>query len=277
VEHFNQTFCDGVRKILAVWKTEQYHEEKSSYRFIRRNSFFQDTLSRDGKGALVRSGIGMTWSGFRPSDDACTYGYLVPSNMFAVVVLNYLEEIAEKVLNDLQLKKEASELKNEIYEGIETYAITKVESIGDVYAYETDGYGMYNLMDDSNVPSLLAMDYIGYQPKNPTVAENTRKMILSKKNPYYYEGKYAKGMGSPHTPPGYIWHIGLALQGLTSKSEKEKWDILELMKQTDGNTGLMHEGFDPDDPTKYTREWFSWANAMFCELLLDCLGYKIEK
>ena len=277
VEHFNQTSCDGVRKILAVWKTEQYHEEKSSYRFIRRNSFFQDTLSRDGKGALVRSGIGMTWSGFRPSDDACTYGYLVPSNMFAVVVLNYLEEIAEKVLNDLQLKKEASELKNEIYEGIETYAITKVESIGDVYAYETDGYGMYNLMDDSNVPSLLAMDYIGYQPKNPTVAENTRKMILSKKNPYYYEGKYAKGMGSPHTPPGYIWHIGLALQGLTSKSEKEKWDILELMKQTDGNTGLMHEGFDPDDPTKYTREWFSWANAMFCELLLDCLGYKIEK
>ena len=183
----------------------------------------------------------------------------------------------KKYINDLQLKKEASELKNEIYEGIETYAITKVESIGDVYAYETDGYGMYNLMDDSNVPSLLAMDYIGYQPKNPTVAENTRKMILSKKNPYYYEGKYAKGMGSPHTPPGYIWHIGLALQGLTSKSEKEKWDILELMKQTDGNTGLMHEGFDPDDPTNYTREWFSWANAMFCELLLDCLGYKIEK
>ncbi len=275
--HFNQTFYQGVKKILEVWKTEQYHEEQSPYHFVRRNSFFNDTLSRDGKGALVKSGIGMTWSGFRPSDDACTYGYLVPSNMFAVVVLGYLTEIAEVVLKDEQLKAEAQQLKDEIYEGIENYAITKVEAIGDVYSYETDGYGMYNLMDDSNVPSLLAMDYIGYPAKNPEVAANTRKMILSKKNPYYYEGSYAKGMGSPHTPPGYIWHIGLALQGLTSDTEEEKWKILELMKQTDGNTGLMHEGFNPDDPTQYTREWFSWANAMFCELLLDCLGYKIER
>ena len=47
----------------------------------------RQTLSREGKGALVKSGVGLTWSGFRPSDDACIYGYLIPSNMFATVVL----------------------------------------------------------------------------------------------------------------------------------------------------------------------------------------------
>ena len=48
---------------------------------------------------------GMTWSGFRPSDDACAYGYLIPSNMFAVVVLGYLAEICRDVLRDSEWKR----------------------------------------------------------------------------------------------------------------------------------------------------------------------------
>ncbi len=28
-------------------------------------------------------------------------------------------------------------------------------------------------------------------------------------------------------------------------------------------------------PTLYSREWFSWANMMFCELVLDYLGYPL--
>ena len=91
---FDENFRKGVWKILDVFQTEQNHEEKSSYVFIRKGSYYSDTLSREGKGALVRPDIGLIWSGFRPSDDACTYGYLIPSNMFAVVVLGYLEEIA---------------------------------------------------------------------------------------------------------------------------------------------------------------------------------------
>lgn len=274
-DHFDETFTEGVKKILRVFGTEQEHEEKSPYRFIRRNTYFTDTLSRDGKGALVKSGIGMTWSGFRPSDDACTYGYLVPSNMFAVVVLGYLEEIAENVLKNGNLSEEARELKNQIYEGIENYAVTKKEGYGEVYAYEADGFGQFNLMDDANVPSLLSMSYIGYKGRNESVAENTRKLILSEANPYYYKGKKADGIGSPHTPVGYIWHISLAMQGLTAETKEEKKRIIDLLAATDGGKLLMHEGFHADDDTKYTREWFSWANAMFSELVLDYCGYRI--
>ncbi len=274
-DHFDETFTEGVKKILRVFRTEQEHEEKSPYRFIRRNTYFTDTLSRDGKGALVKSGIGMTWSGFRPSDDACTYGYLVPSNMFAVVVLGYLEEIAENVLKNGNLSEEARELKNQIYEGIENYAVTKKEGYGEVYAYEADGFGQFNLMDDANVPSLLSMSYIGYKGRNESVAENTRKLILSEANPYYYKGTKADGIGSPHTPVGYVWHISLAMQGLTAETKEEKRRIIDLLAATDGGKLLMHEGFHADDDTKYTREWFSWANAMFSELVLDYCGYRI--
>lgn len=276
-DHFDAAFREGAGKILKVFRTEQNHEEESAYRFIRKDTYFTDTLSRDGKGALVKPGIGMTWSGFRPSDDACTYGYLVPSNMFAVVVLAYLEEIAEEVLKDPELKNEAEQLKEQIYEGIESFGIIDTENFGRVYAYEADGYGQFNLMDDANVPSLLSMSYLGFQGKHEEVAENTRKLILSEANPYYYEGRKAAGIGSPHTPANYIWHIALAMEGLTAKTEKEKLESLHMLAQTDGGTGLMHEGFHADDDTRYTREWFSWANAMFCELVLDYCGYHIRR
>ena len=164
-DQFDRTFRKGAERILEVFRTEQYHEEESPYRFFRKDTYFTDTLSRDGKGALVKSGIGMTWSGFRPSDDACVYGYLIPANMFAVTALGYLEEIADKIFHDSKLKADAGKLKREIYEGIERYGIVRTEEFGEVYAYEADGYGQYLLMDDANVPSLLSMDYLGYKGK----------------------------------------------------------------------------------------------------------------
>lgn len=275
-EHLDENFKAGTKKIIEVFRTEQYHEERSSYRFRRHNTFIRDTLSRDGKGALVKPGIGMTWSGFRPSDDACTYGYLVPSNMFAAVVLEYVEEIAEKIFADEDLRKEAAALRGEIYEGIETHGIVKTEEFGEIYAYEADGYGQYHLMDDANVPSLLSMDYLGYQGKKKETAENTRKFILSEANPYYYRGSRAAGIGSSHTPSGYIWPIALAVEGLTETSEERKLEILRILAETEGGTALMHESFCADDDTAYTREWFSWANAMFSELVLDYCGFHVK-
>ncbi|MEF9960835.1 MAG: glycoside hydrolase family 125 protein [Niameybacter sp.] len=277
ISQFDEQFVKAVYRILEVWKTEQNHEDKSPYSFIRKECYFTDTLSREGKGSLVKPNIGLTWSGFRPSDDACTYGYLIPSNMFAVVVLGYVEEIAQEVLKDEKLAKEVRVLADEIKVGIETYGVINHHKFGKVYAYEVDGYGNYNIMDDANVPSLLSIPYIGYLPEEDETYQNTRRMILSEMNPYYYKGKVAKGIGSPHTPINYIWHISLAMQGLTSSDIKEKKRILEMMKETDGDTGLMHEGFHVDDPKEYTREWFSWANAMFSELLLDYCGYKVKR
>ena len=275
-DQFDTSFQKGARKILEVFSTEQRHEEASPYRFTRHNTYFTDTLSREGKGALVKSGIGLTWSGFRPSDDACTYGYLVPSNMFAVVVLGYLEEIAGAVLGDLALQEDAAKLKGEIYQGIETYGVTKTEQFGEVYAYEADGFGQYCLMDDANIPNLLSMGYLGYQGARKEVAANTRKMVLSEANPYYYAGSKGAGIGSSHTPSNYIWPISLAMEGLTEPSKEKKLEKLCLLANTDGGTGWMHESFCANDDRKYTREWFSWANAMFSELVLDYCGYRVE-
>lgn len=272
---FDESFVSAVNKILEVWKIEQNHEQ-SSYTFQRFDCAPSDTLPNEGRGTPVGY-TGMTWSGFRPSDDACQYGYLVPSNMFAVVVLGYLEEIASTVLHDQELAQRASKLADEIDEGIKKYAVVEHPQHGMVYAYETDGLGNYNYMDDANVPSLLSAPYLGYVAADDEVYLNTRRLILSETNPYYYKGTQAQGIGSPHTPPRYIWHIALAVQGLTSTEQDEKRALLELMARTDGGTGFMHEGFHVDDPTQYTREWFSWANSMFCELVFDFLGIGLNQ
>lgn len=276
VSQFDKNFFEGVEKIFHLFRTEQFHEERSAYRFQRKSALFQDTLSREGKGALVKSGTGLVWSGFRPSDDACTYGYLIPSNMFVVVIMGYLEAMARELFYNEQLEKAAGLLKEQVRQAVEKEGKTYTEEFGMIYAYEVDGYGMYHLMDDANVPSLLAAEYLGY-PVDRQTAENTRRYILSDANPYYYKGARAVGVGSAHTPSGYIWHIAMAVQGLTSTSREEKRRILENMAATTGGKGVMHEGFCCDDDGKYTREWFSWANAMYAELFLDYLGYCLDR
>jgi meiotically up-regulated gene 157 (Mug157) protein len=175
----------------------------------------------------------MTWSGFRPSDDRCVYGYLVPANMFAVVSLRYLSEIAVEILKDQELAETAKTLADEIDKGIRGNAIVKSSEFGDIYVYETDGKGNYNLMDDANVPSLLSIPYLGYCRFDDPIYLNTRRFILSESNPYFYKGKVAQGVGSPHTPERYIWHISLAIQGLTSTDKDEKKRILDLMTDPD--------------------------------------------
>lgn len=263
---FDEEYKKAVKTIIALWITEQNHTEKSMYSFQRFGCVESDTLKNNGKGTPVKV-TGMTWSGFRPSDDACIYGYLVPANMFAAVVLGYIEEISEAVYGDLELKASAARLKSEIDSAIKQYGIYEHEKYGKIYAYETDGYGNYNLMDDANCPSLLCIPYMGYTTKEDPIYINTRQFLLSEDNPYYREGKAAKGIGSPHTPAGFIWPIALCMQALTSNSKEEVDKIIEMLLNTTADTGFMHESFDPDNPAAFTREWFAWANSLFGELI----------
>lgn len=274
--HFSNTFTQACTLILELWETEQHHETRSPYRFQRPNPPAPtDTLTRNGKGAPVNYS-GMTWSGFRPSDDACDWGYLVPANFFATVVLGYLEEIARDVLHDNSLCQKAAALKATILAGIEKHAVVNHPQYGEIYCYETDGAGNHRLMDDANVPSLLSLPLLGALASDDPRYLNTRRFILSTGNPYFRSGQYAQGIGSPHTPVGYIWPIALAVQGLTAGDPAEKLAMIQMMIDTDDDTGLMHESFDPDNPACYTRPWFSWANAMFCELVLDYCGIHLN-
>lgn len=274
-EQFNQTFDEAVKNVLEVWETEQNHEQ-SDYQFVRDTTREEDTLVREGQGSPIAV-TGMTWSGFRPSDDRCIYHYLVPSNMFAVVVLDYLKEIYTDILKEETLVPRIEKLRAEIQTGIEKYALVKNKAGETIYAYEVDGLGNYSIMDDSNVPNLIAAPYLGYCSKEEETYLATRKTLLSKENPFYYEGEFAKGIGSSHTPENYVWPIAMAMEGLTTNDKATKERILNTLVATDAGTNLMHEGFDVNNPDNYTREWFSWANMMFCELVMDYFDIKIEK
>lgn len=269
---FDNDVKKALIKILDVWKIEQNHFENSKYSFQRLNCQPSDTLKNNGLGNPVKY-TGMTWSGFRPSDDACTYGYLIPSNMFAVVVLSYMEEIFEIIYNDFKLKELCSKLKSQIDDGINKFGIVEHEEFGKIYAYETDGLGNYNLMDDANVPSLLSIPYIEYKSNDDEIYQNTRRFILSKNNPYYYTGNFASGIGSPHTPKDYIWHIALSIQGLTTFDKNEIKNLIETLVNSDGETGFMHEGFHKDNPKEFTRDWFAWSNSLFSDLI--CKNIKL--
>lgn len=269
-DHLDDTFVAAVRVILQLWRLEQDHP-RSKYRFHRRGAEQHDTLSHAGRGAPVAP-TGMTWSGFRPSDDACTYGYLIPANAFAAVVLGDLAGLARDVLADDALAAEALSLRGQIVDGIAGHGLVELPGHGTGYAYEVDGMGNALLMDDANIPSLLSLPYLGFCTTDDPHYQANRAWILSRANPWYFSGTAAAGVGSPHTPTGYVWHLALAMQGLTTDDPRERDDILRVMEATDAGTGLMHEGFDVDDPARFTRPWFSWANALYCELVLASLG-----
>lgn len=260
--------------VVHTMQTEQHHSTQSDYCFIRENAPASDSLIFDGKGTTVNF-TGMVWSGFRPSDDACKFGYLIPANMFAVVILGHLAAFARRFYDDEALAKAAEKLSHEIEHGIQTYGIVDHPRHGRIYAYETDGFGNYNLMDDANVPSLLAIPYLKYRPNDDPLYRNTRAFVLSADNPHFVSGTHAHGVGSPHTPPGYIWPIGLIMQGMTTDDPAEKRLMLDYLIQTTAGTGFMHESFDANDPQQFTRAWFAWANSLFGMYVMECVEARL--
>lgn len=264
---FDGDFKDAFVKILDTFETEQFHGERSKYIHSRPKYPEFPTLSNGGKGEPAGY-TGLIWNGYRPSDDVCTYGYLIPSNQFALTVLKRFIDNAEKTGLTDNLKRMQT-IAQRLEEGLKKFAVVRDPDFGEIYAYETDGLGHYNLMDDANVPSLLSLPYLGFCKADDPIYVNTRKFVLSRKNPYYYEGRAAKGVGSPHTPERYIWHIGIAMQLLTSTDRDERRECLKLLTETDAGTGVMHEGFDCDNPEKFTRPWFCWANTLFALCVVD--------
>lgn len=267
-EIFDDLFVKTVKTILNVFETEQDHDANSTYYFLREGMYASDTLDRNGKGCKCKVN-GLVWSAFRPSDDKCKYGYLIPSNMFIVVVMRFLIQVFSNIKKDEALLKQCTNLMNSVQAGLDECASFLDEKGNLRYAYETDGFGNAYFVDDANMPSLLSLPYLGYCDANSPIYASTRKILLSNLNEYYYEGSFASGIGSPHTPKNYIWHLGLIIQGLTSTNNKEKIQILKMLNNTHAGTFYMHEGFDKDNPSNFTREWFGWANSMFSEYFMD--------
>jgi len=207
---------------------------------------------------------------FSPVRRRMHYPFLIPSHMFAVTALRGLAELA-KATGGTDLDDEASSLAEEVNRALKTHAIAVHGERGRIYAYEVDGFGNQLFMDDANVPSLLSLPYLGCVTASDPIYQNTRRFVLSGSNPYFFRGKAAEGIGGPHVGLDMIWPLSIIMRGLTSSEEGEIATCLRTLMRTHAGTGFMHESFNKDDPSKFTRAWFAWANTLFGEFVLKVL------
>jgi len=256
---FTGSLSRGFDRALATMEKEQDHPRNSAYRHAG--------MPNLGRGSPVAY-TGMIWTGFRPSDDACRYNFLIPAEMFAVVALGELAEIERSVYHDNVKAARALKLRSGVNAGIQRYGIVHTATYGDVYAYEVDGLGNADLVDDANIPSLLSAPFLGYVSTGDSVYQNTRRLILSSDDRNYHAGTIAQGVGSEHTHNGNIWPLALLMQWFTADSAVERQQALNQLLSSDPGDHLLHESFDPSNAASFTRRDFGWPNALFSEFVL---------
>jgi meiotically up-regulated gene 157 (Mug157) protein len=267
--HVDGRFREAARTIVDLWRKEQEHD-RSSYMLRRCFARRRASLSHHGRGAPVAR-TGMTWSGFRPSDDACVYGYHIPGNALAVVSLERLAQLP----GDDVLSTEAAQLAAEIRTGITAYGIVELPELGRIYAYEVDGHGRALLLDDANVPSLISLPYLGFCELGDALYQTTRAWALGPGNPLFTAGRAVRGIGSAHTRRGWIWPLAIAIEGLTATDDDERETALRRLEALMTGDGLLHESVDANNPNRFTRRWFSWADMLYVELVLAIAGIRI--
>jgi len=239
------------------------------YHFERASGHTTDTLTHDGYGNPAKP-VGMVASGFRPSDDACVYPFLIPSNLFAVTSLRQLAAMSSAILHDDALANQAHSLANEVEVALQQYAKAPRPN-GDIWAYEVDGFGHQLLMDDANVPSLLGLPYLESSP-DASVYANTRAFVWSKQNPWFFKGSAGEGIGGPHEGADMIWPMSQIIYALTAGegpgSGVEIRSMLTVLQASAAGTGFMHESYNKNNIKNFTRAWFAWANSLFGELIV---------
>ncbi|WP_442587906.1 glycoside hydrolase family 125 protein [Pedobacter sp. AW31-3R] len=263
---FDAAWQDAMKLVLKTFKEQQRKQNEGPYHFQRTTAWATDNLPMQGFGYPVKP-VGLICSSFRPSDDATIFSFLVPSNFFAVVSLRQAAELFRLVKGDESVAKEMEAMALEVRQALQKYAIIEHPVYGKVYAYEINGMGSYHLMDDANIPSLLAMPYLGSISMTDATYLNTRKMILTEDNPFFFKGSAAEGIGGPHIGKNMVWPLSIIARALTSTDDEEIGKCIQMLKNCHGGTGFMHESFHKDDPKQYTRAWFPWANTIFGELL----------
>ena len=268
---FGEEWLQSIQLTLKTFREQQRKEGVGPYTFKRKTDRAFDTVGNNGNGAPVKP-VGLIVSTFRPSDDATILQFLVPSNFFAVTSLRKAAEVLTEVNKRDDLAKQCTELADEVETALKKYAIYNHPEYGKIYAFEVDGFGNQLLMDDANIPSLQAMAYLGDVPANDPIYQNTRRFVWSDSNPYFFKGTAGEGIGGPHIGYDMAWPMSLITRALTSTDDAEIKRCIEILMTTDAGTGFMHESFNVNDPTNYTRSWFAWVNGLFGELILKVVN-----
>lgn len=270
---FDAQWLQAAHTIVQTFREQQRKHGLGPYHFQRPSPQPTETLL-SGYGNPARS-VGLIYSGFRPSDDACIYPLFIPANFFAVVSLRQLATMADKIFRDAAFANECTALANEVAAALEQFAQIDTANHGRTWAYEVDGYGNTLRMDDANAPGLLSMDYLGcVAPSQRALYERSRAFALSDDNPYFFHGTAAEGIGGPHEGLGYIWPMSIIFRAFSSTDDRETLQCLHWLRDTTAGTHFMHESFWKDDPARYTRPWFAWANSLFGELILKLAAQK---
>jgi len=261
---FDNDWVAAMKLIVKTFKEQQRKENRGSYYWMRPGE-----MEIEGGYGRPSKPTGLIYSLFRPSDDVTLLPNLITSNLFAVVSLRQLSELFTKTGLDQKFAKECDDLANEVEAAVYKYGVVNKQSDEKVFAYEVDGFGSVYFADDANVPSLLSLPYIGAVKRNDPIYERTRNYLLNENtNPYYVKGKAGEGISSPHIAKDMIWPMAIILRAMTSTDKKEIEDCLVLLKNTHAGKGFMHESFFKEDATKFTRDWFAWANTLFGELII---------
>lgn len=242
--------------------------ERNAYTFSRQTNQGTETLPLSGVGNPLNWGTGLIRSAFRPSDDATILGFYIPANAQMAVELKKTADMlaAAKEVSRAQLLDKRAQT---ITDGIWEHGVVTHKKYGRVFAYEVDGYGSHILMDDANVPSLLALPIMGFVERDDMVYQNTRRMLLNKQgNPYFLEGSAFSGIGGPHIGFEYAWPMSLILQAMTSDNDAEISRCIKLVLSA-SSLGLIHESINVNHIHDYTRSWFAWANSVFAQTILD--------
>lgn len=264
---FGEEWLHAMQNILDTFKDQQKKDGHGAYTFQRKTERQLDTMSNNGMGNPVRP-VGLIASAFRPSDDATTFQFLIPSNFFAVTSLRKAAEILTGVNKQNEKAQECRDLADEVEQALKRYAVYDHPDYGKIYAYEVDGFGNRLLMDDANVPSLLSLAYLGDVAIDDPVYQHTRDFVWSGNNPYFFSGKAGEGIGGPHVGYDMVWPMSIMMKAFTSRNDDEIRYCLRMLLSTDAGTGFMHESFHKDDPGNYTRAWFAWQNTLFGELII---------
>ncbi len=267
---FGDLWMEAVSKILKTFREQQRKGDKGPYRFMRNTNRQYDTVCNDGYGNPVKP-VGLISSVFRPSDDATVFLFLVPSNFFAVSSLRKIAEVLTTVNHNATFASDFTLLADEVENALKQYAICHHPKYGDIYAYEVDGFGNQLLSDDANVPSLLAMPYLGDVDIDDPIYQNTRRFVWSEDNPYFFRGRAGEGIGGPHIGYDMVWPMSIMMRAFTSQDDKEIATCLQMLVDTDNGTGFIHESFHKDDAAQFTRSWFAWQNTLFGELVLKLI------
>jgi len=264
---FDGRWRKAMEIVVKTFREQQRISDMGPYRFQRVSAVPYDTVPLGGYGNPARP-CGMIHSAFRPSDDACVYPLLVPSNLFASTSLIQLGEIIATELNDNSFAGECLGLADEVGAAVRAFARSEHLHYGEIYAYEVDGFGNRLFMDDANMPSLLSLPYLGCCSATDPVYRNTRHFVLGRDNPYFFSGSAADGIGGPHVGLNMVWPLSIIMRALTSVEDEEILRCVRMLRSTHANTGFMHESFHKDDPETFTRPWFAWANTLFGELIV---------